>query len=248
VIASSYSEWGPSSLRMMLHLRWLELVVLYAVMPVALAWAVNRYAYRGAMAPLLWIASGVATAVLLADPSFDRSVLFRISLDEPYLEVVALRFCVLAPPLLALGRWLAPEDFLQLPRRRPGLWLALAALYPVFSALPQGILFRVFFLQRYGALFESSALLLVVGALAFSFGHVIFRNIPALVITAAGGALFLQTYRQTQSMLLATAEHGAYGILAFTAGLGRFLYLGGRSRGVSAAASATEAGAPERAQ
>ena len=233
----------------MLNPRWFELVVLYMVAPLTIAWAANRYSYRGAMAPLLWIASGIATVMLLRDASFDRSVLLRISLGHPYAEVVALRFCVLAGPLLALGRWLAPDDFLQLPRRRPGLWLALAALYPVFSVLPQGILFRVFFLHRYGMLFASSApLLLLAGALAFSFGHVIFRNVPALVITAAGGAMFLETYLQTQSMLLAAAEHGAYGILAFTAGLGRFLYLGARSRGLSAAPSATDEAASERAQ
>jgi hypothetical protein len=70
----------------------------------------------------------------------------------------------------------------------------------------------------------------LIGALAFSLGHVIFRNVPALAITAVGGAFFLDTYLRTGSMLLAAAEHGAYGIIAFTAGLGTFLYLGARPR------------------
>ena len=146
---------------------------------------------------------------------------------------MALRFCAFAVPLLALGRWLAPDDFLRFLRRRPGLWLAFAALYPALSVLPQGILYRVFFMNRYGPLFESRGVLLLAGALAFSFGHVIFRNVPALVITAVGGAMFLETYVHTRSMLLAAVEHGAYGIVAFTAGLGRFLYLGARGRGTS---------------
>jgi hypothetical protein len=42
--------------------------------------------------------------------------------------------------------------------------------------------------------------------------------------------MFLETYMRTHSMLLAAVEHGAYGIVAFTAGLGRFLYLGARAR------------------
>jgi hypothetical protein len=213
--------------------RWVELVVLYAVAPVTIAWASNRYAYRGAMAPLLWVASGLAAAVLLRDPGFDRSLLYRLPLDDPYVGVMALRFCAFSVPLLALGRWLAPDDFLRFLRRRPGLWLAFAALYPALSVLPQGILYRVFFMNRYGPLFESRGVLLLAGALAFSFGHVIFRNVPALVITAVGGAMFLETYVHTRSMLLAAAEHGAYGIVAFTAGLGRFLYLGARGRGTS---------------
>src|SRR5277367_2086840 len=213
----------------MLDERWIELVILYGVTPVGIGWAANRYSYRGAMAPLLWVASAIAVVLLLRDANFDRGALSRLPFGDPYLGVVGLRFCLLAGPLLALGRWLAPDDFLRLPRRRPGLWLVLAALYPALSVLPQGILFRVFFLQRYGELFEGRIQLLLAGALAFSFGHVIFRNVTALEITAAGGAMFLETYLRTQSMLLAAAEHGAYGILAFTAGLGRFLYLGSRS-------------------
>jgi membrane protease YdiL (CAAX protease family) len=154
---------------------------------------------------------------------------FRIPLD-PYLAVVALRFPLLAGPVLAMGRWLSPDEFLVLVRRRPGLWLAFGVLYTILSAVPQGILFRVYFEHRFGALFESRALLLVAGALVFSLGHVVFRNVPALVLTAVGGALFLDTYLRTRSMLLAAAEHGAYGIVAFSAGLGKFLYLGRRPR------------------
>jgi uncharacterized protein len=210
--------------------RWIELVVLYLIIPVAIAWAAKRFSYRRAMAPLLWVASAIAIALLLHDPSFDRAMLFRVPLGDPYVQVVALRFCALAVPLFAFGRWLSPGEFLQLPRLRPALWLALATLYPLLSAVPQGILYRVFFLQHFGALFESRPSLLLAGALVFSLGHVIFRNVPALVITAAGGALFLDTYLHTQSMLLAAAEHGAYGIVAFTAGLGKFLYLGARPR------------------
>jgi uncharacterized protein len=44
--------------------------------------------------------------------------------------------------------------------------------------------------------------------------------------TAIGGALFLQTYLASRSMLLATLEHAAYGMVAFTLGFGRFLYHG----------------------
>jgi hypothetical protein len=214
--------------------RWVELVVLYAVAPLTITWAAGRFSYRGAMAPLLWVASALATVVLFFDPSFDRNVLYHLPLGDPYVRVVALRFSFFAVPLLLLGRWLAPDDYLRFLRRRPGLWFAFALLYPALSVLPQGILYRVFFFNRYGPLFESRPALLVAGALAFSFGHVIFRNVPALVITAVGGAMFLETYLHTHSMLLAAAEHGAYGIVAFTAGLGRFLYLGSRARDLAA--------------
>jgi hypothetical protein len=214
----------------MLVARWVELVLLYAVAPVTLTWAAERFAYRRAMAPLLWVASVIGLVVLLRDPSFDRSLLFRLPLEDPYIRVIALRFCLLAAPLLALGRWLVPDEFLRFLRRRPALWLAFATLYPALSVIPQGFLFRVYFVQRFGALFPGRPVLLLAGALAFSLGHVVFRNVLALVITAVGGALFLDTYLRTNSMLLAAAEHGAYGVVAFTAGLGTFLYLGARPR------------------
>jgi hypothetical protein len=214
--------------------RWVELIALYVALPLTLGWAFERFAYRRAMAPLLWVASILALVLVLGDGSFDRGVLSRMPLGHPYVRVAALRFFAFVVPLLAFGRWLAPDEFLRLPRERPLLWLALAALYPVLSVVPQGILFRVFFVARFGALFDSRLWLLVAGALAFSLGHVVFRNAPALLLTAVGGALFLDTYLHTQSMLLAAAEHGVYGIVAFTAGLGKFLYLGGRPREVSA--------------
>jgi len=220
--------------------RWIELVVVYGATPVALAWLFERLSYRRAMAPLLWVLSAVALFLMFRDPGFDRAVLFRLPLGHPYVRIAALRFGLLAPVLLALGRWLTASDFLWFPRRRPALWLAFAVLYPALSAVPQGILFRVYFLQRFGLLFESGAWLLVAGAVVFSLGHVIFRNAPALVITAVGGALFLDTYVHTRSMLLAAAEHGAYGMVAFTAGLGRFLYLGARKGSVNAHALSPE--------
>jgi hypothetical protein len=215
----------------MIAARWTELLLLYLACPLTLTWAVQRFAYRRAMAPLLWVIAGIAVAVLLQDPSFDRGQLTRLPLSHPYLSVAAIRFCLFAPLLLALGGWLTRDELLRVSgfaRRRPHLWVAFALLYTMFSVVPQGILFRVYFLQRFGMLFASRAALLVVGAIIFSLGHVMFRNVPALVITAVGGAFFLDTYVRTHSMLLAAAEHGLYGAVAFTAGLGKFLYLGAR--------------------
>jgi membrane protease YdiL (CAAX protease family) len=170
----------------------------------------------------------VALALLFRDDRFDRGDLYRLSLNDEYLHVVTGRFFVLAVPLLAIGRWLTPAEFLLFPRKRPGLWLMFAVLYPVLSAVPQGILFRVYFLQEFGSLFTNHAALVVAGAIVFSLGHLVFRNVPALIITALGGALFIDTYVHTHSMMLSAIEHGVYGTLAFTAGLGKYLYLGER--------------------
>ena len=210
--------------------RAIEFVTLYGVGPVLVSWVVNRCHYRAPIAPLLWVLAGLAAHALLLDPSFDAAVFWRLPEDRSLLWWVALRFAILGGALLWLGQRFAPEDFLQLPRHRPVLWLLLVVLYPTLSALPQGMLWRVLFVQRYAVLFDGRASLLLAGAVAFSFGHITYRSARALAVTAIGGALFLDTYLRSHSMILAATEHGAYGIVAFSAGLGRFMHMGRRWR------------------
>ena len=100
--------------------------------------------------------------------------------------------------------------------------------YPLLSALPQGIVWRVFLAHRYREIFCDSMDLIAAGAAAFSLAHLAFWNATALVVTAVGGALFMSTYLETASMWLAALEHGAYGLLAFAAGFGPYLYRGAR--------------------
>jgi hypothetical protein len=208
--------------------RWCEFLALYGVSPVVFAVVVHRLRYRRAMFPILWIIALVCLAVMLVDPGFDRSVLWRLPLTHPYVGRAALRFVVLASLLAVLVRFIAPASFAWLPRRDPRLFALLAVGYPLFSCLPQGIIWRVFLMHRYSALFGDRATLIVFAALAFGLAHVTFRNVIAVVLTALGGALFADTYLSTGSMWLATLEHGAYGVTAFGLGLGRFLYLGAR--------------------
>jgi hypothetical protein len=207
--------------------RWLELVLLYVVAPCAFAWMVRRVNYRGAMFPLLWVLTSACLVIALRDPAFDRALLYRFPLLHPHVRVAVLRFCVLTAALAIVSRISSPAWFLWLPRKQPRLWWLLLVGYPGASALPQGIIWRVFFVHRYAQLFDRGALL-AAGGIAFGIAHVTFRNPVAIALTATGGAIFLDTYLATQSLLLATLEHGAYGIAVFTFGLGRYVYLASR--------------------
>jgi hypothetical protein len=218
-------------------MRWVEFTALYAVLPVSFAVVVWRTGYRRSMAPILWVASLGVLAALLRDPTFDSSTFLRLPLRHPHVKVMAVRFAVLGAGLLALGRWRARDGFLRLPRERPGLFLLFVVLYPALSVLPQGLIWRVFLVHRYALLFGDPATLTCAGAVAFSLAHLTYRNGTALFVTVIGGTLFLDTYLKTGSMLLSALEHGAYGMTAFTAGLGRFLYLGAE-RGTAPASRA----------
>lgn len=98
-------------------------------------------------------------------------------------------------------------------------------LYPILSVYPQGIVYRMFLMERYRPLFPEAWLMILVSAVAFGFMHIVFRNPFAVVITFAGGLLFAWRYERTGSLLVSSVDHAIYGCLMFTVGLGQyFLY------------------------
>ncbi|MEV0031704.1 CPBP family intramembrane glutamic endopeptidase [Nocardia sp. NPDC050793] len=130
---------------------------------------------------------------------------------------------------IAIGLTLAvfsPERLLSLPRTEPLLWAVVMVFYPLFSVYPQELIFRKFLFQRYAPAFGDGWALIAANAAAFGFAHIIFGNWIAVALTLVGGVLFGYRYRRTGSLLVVSVEHALYGCLAFTIGLGGFLYHG----------------------
>jgi len=203
----------------------LEAIVLYAGLPLAFDRVIAR-GHRRLLLPGLWVLAAATALVLRADPTFDGARLWSLHAEPWFVRMLVARTVAGVAAIAVLSRRIAPETFLALPRTRPGLWVLVGVFYPVLSVLPQGVFWRVFFVHRYAPLLGDGAAMLVAGALAFAFAHVVFRNVAAVALTAIGGLLFLHTYLATGSMLLSGLEHAAYGVAAFTFGVGRSLYLG----------------------
>jgi len=142
------------------------------------------------------------------------------------MRAILLRFVMLGAALTLATRVAMPENFLDLPRHRPILWVAIMLLYPLLSVWPQEVIFRRFIFQRYASLFPTALSMVAASALAFGFAHVIFLNAIAVVMTTAGGAMFAAGYARHRSLALSCWEHSLYGCLVFTIGLGRFFYTG----------------------
>jgi glucose uptake protein GlcU len=104
------------------------------------------------------------------------------------------------------------------------LWVAILLLYPLLSVYPQEVIFRAFFLHRYAKLFPTGALTRLAAAVFFGWAHVIYGSYLAIGLSTLGGLQFVRTYRSSQSLRTVTIEHGLYGILIFTLGLGEFFY------------------------
>jgi len=140
-------------------------------------------------------------------------------------------------PAFALGAGVAiylltlallPQALFWMPVAMPDLWLMILLFYPILSALPQEAVFRVLFFRRYGALFPSKAAAVSTNAFVFALAHLFLWNWVALLLTAAGGAIFSLAYLHGhgRNFWFPVLLHAIAGWLIFTIGLGRFFYHG----------------------
>jgi hypothetical protein len=196
------------------------LALIYVALPVALA-----FVPRWLLTLCIISGGGVGLARLLTDPRFDRRRLFDAAAARRGLPRILARTAVVWAGLFALV-WLARPGMLFLfPRTRPGLWLAIMVGYSVLSAYPQEILYRTFvFHWAPPALARTPLARIALSAALFGWGHVALRNVPAVVLSTAGGFLFASTYERSRSTLLAAIEHALYGCFIFTVGLGDLFY------------------------
>jgi hypothetical protein len=201
---------------------WTEFLLLFAALPLL----VTLLADRPPVFILIWSAALVCGVLLLRDRTFPRSSLWNAQGAKAALPGILIRFAILGGLLTWLTAAARPDDFLSLPRERPGLWLLILVAYPVLSVWPQNLIYRALVLTRYGPLVGAGLPAMLLSAAAFSFGHIIFGNATALALTLVGGVLFARTYLHSRSLLAASIEHALYGVLAFTVGLGPSLHVG----------------------
>lgn len=176
---------------------------------------------------LLALLAGTAAVLLAITPGFR----FERLLKGPVLREwrLILVYVALAGTVCVAGALaLVPGRFLILPLNHTVLWVIVLAAYPVLSALPQEIIYRVLFFERYGSLFPGTLVAAAANGLIFSFGHLFYLNAVTLVTTAVGGALIGWAYlTRGRSMLLSWVLHSVAGWLIFTSGLGIYFYSGG---------------------
>ena len=214
---------------------WLaaELVLLFGVMPWWYSGAPMREWGLGIWPPIL-LGFGGCLAALLLDPGFDRRQLWNRRGVFIGARGMIFRLAIAAVVLTAATWFFERERFFAFPLQAPVVWIIVMVAYPVFSVYPQEVIFRTFFVHRYGALLEAVGgrwLLIGVGAAAFGWAHVIFgatafATALAVILSAIGGVLFLSTYLRTRSTFAASLEHALYGDLLFTIGLGWYFYSG----------------------
>jgi membrane protease YdiL (CAAX protease family) len=211
----------------------IEFGLLFVVAPTALAWWRHELMSDGAgdwpggIVPGLLVITGAAVfVVLLRDRSFDRRRLTRWHGLGGQVRPVVLRFAVLGAVMLGYMWMRHPAWLFSFPRQDPAIWAVVMIAYPLVSVIPQGVIWRAFLMHRYQPLLGAGLVMWLVAAATFSYAHVFFLNVEALVLTFAGGLMFVYTYRRSGSLVPSIMEHALYGCWAFTLGYGRFLYGG----------------------
>jgi membrane protease YdiL (CAAX protease family) len=204
--------------------RLFELIVVFGGIPPVLALVPGRV-----VLPSLAAVGGLCLLMLLRDPTFDRRQLWNATAARAWLGPILLRVVLAAAALTVVTLVLAPESLLAFPHQRPRLWVAVMLLYPVVSVYLQEVIFRAFFFHRYASVFTSDRGLVLGSAVAFAHAHLIMRNVPALVLTFAGGLMFAGAYARSRALALACLEHALLGDFVFTIGLGSFFFDGARS-------------------
>ena len=203
-------------------LRWLELIILFIGLPSL--YLLKQIPFHKAV-PLA-LAFLFCLILLLQDKSFDRKQL-RLgdrAAWRPWWKPMLLRFALFAVATTALVYFWMPDRLFSL-FDYPRLMILIWTLYPLWSVVPQELIFRPFFFHRYPMILRHPQALLWLNAALFSFAHIIFRNEVALIATFAGSFMFSRTYKQTGSLLAVSIEHALYGNWVFTVGLGKFFYL-----------------------
>ncbi|MEJ0062678.1 MAG: CPBP family glutamic-type intramembrane protease [Alphaproteobacteria bacterium] len=201
---------------------WFELIAIYTGVPLALAaWQPPR----PLLYILLWLMVAYGILILRRNPEFSWRRIWH-GVEWPLYEKrqALLRHLIISLTAIGAIAVFAQPLLFSFPLQRPGLWLMVMLLYPILSALPQEIVFRVFFLERYRPLFKNERLLMIYNVLCFSALHVMFNNWVAPLLSAIGGMIFLDSYRQHRALKWIALEHAAYGCMIFTVGLGRYFF------------------------
>jgi len=202
----------------------LEFALIFVGVPLLAGW--QGQLLRRWVIPQLLLLAGIFLVLLWRDPSFDRQQMRAVPQDwrRSLLRIVV--FFLLGGAAVLYLAWRSGVDLFAFPRERPFLWLLVVLLYPLVSALPQEVIFRLFLFHRYRSLFPDPRLMMLVSASVFALAHLQLGNLVALGLPFLGGLLFAHTFGTTRSLPMVTLEHGLWGDWLFTLGLGVYFYGG----------------------
>jgi len=167
----------------------------------------------------LYLVFTLSIVILYLDKSFSFTSL-RKKVDWKFIIIFSLIFLSLSFFYVIL----VDKDLLFIfPKTNFELWLLVILIYPFLSVIPQEIVYRVFFFQRYFPNKKSFYFLTLLNMIVFSYGHIVFNNVHAILITAIVSPIFTYAYLK-KSFFTCIVLHALGGQIIFTLGLGKYFF------------------------
>jgi len=167
----------------------------------------------------LYLVFTLSLVILYFDKSFSFTSL-RKKVDWKFIIIFSLIFFSLSFFYVIL----VDKDLLFIfPKTNFELWLLVILIYPFLSVIPQEIVYRVFFFQRYFPNERSFYFLTLLNMIVFSYGHIVFNNVHAILITAIVSPIFTYAYLK-KSFFTCIVLHALGGQIIFTLGLGKYFF------------------------
>lgn len=167
----------------------------------------------------LYLVFTLSLVILYFDKSFSFTSL-RKKVDWKFIIIFSLIFLSLSFFYVIL----VDKDLLFIfPKTNFELWLLVILIYPFLSVIPQEIVYRVFFFQRYFPNERSFYFLTLLNMIVFSYGHIVFNNVHAILITAIVSPIFTYAYLK-KSFFTCIVLHALGGQIIFTLGLGKYFF------------------------
>lgn len=206
-------------------LLWLECLGLFILVPTLLALAFSFE--RSILYTGLWLTVLYCTGMLALSHKVSwRRLWHGNGWTRAQKRQAGLRFVIATALGIGLLLTFAPDQLFNFPRQRPELWFRVMLIYPLLSVIPQELIYRTFFYERYGRLIPEAWPMTIWNAFCFGYMHIVLQNAAAPLISVIGGLIFAYGYHQHRSLKWASIEHAAYGCMIFTIGLGWYFFRG----------------------
>ena len=195
-----------------------ELLVLFIIFPLMFAFDVF-----GIPLMLILTITGLLVFLFLRyDDTFDNAQFNNWKQGKSQLKHILLLFGISAVTMVVMIYFIDKKRMFFLVYKMPWLLLIISIFYPLFSVLPQSLIFRSLFFHRYDNLFKNETLKIILSGLFFSLGHILYKNILVLALAFIAGVIFACHYSKTKSLTMNVFEHSIYGVWLFASGLGYF--------------------------
>ena len=197
----------------------IEMIILFVIVPGLLALSIPV---------IIKLISVILALVYVGIVTYkERNLInFKIDLKKPS-KAFFKRVSIISVLIVLLGisiiQFVDPSLLFSVVKQKPMLWFMILFVYAFLSVIPQELVYRGFFYNRYQSLFSNKQLFSILNVVCFSWCHLFLLNAWVMIITVLGGILFVYTYEKEKNILWTVVEHSLYGNLVFTLGLGQML-------------------------